>query len=167
MSFRGKRTDGHFTPGMTYFTPLGRPRAKRPRVVATDSIAVYGRIQGRPLLLTRADLEKLPMADHVPDIAAYASGETGRAVRFRAIIDLAKPRLGTLYVNFEDRRAQHRVSHFLAEIQELGWIGYSEDDDVRPGEQGGMFRLILPGIPIEYGRIGDLAGIEFADQAWV
>jgi hypothetical protein len=55
------------------------------------------------------------------------------------------------------------MSHFLTEIQELGWISYRANLDTH--EEGKPFRLILPGIPAERGRMDDVAWIEFADKA--
>jgi len=149
---------------MSFFTLLARPKAKRPRVLPPDRIAVYGRVQAGPLLLARADLERMPAEDHTPDVRAYAHGETGRAVRLKAICDLARPVPGTLYVNFKDRSGRRSISHFLAEVRDLGWIAFAAGDDVGPNAPGGAFRLILPGIPIELGRMNDLAWIEFADE---
>ncbi len=150
---------------MSFFTLLGRPNVKRPRLLAGNRFAVYGRVERGPLLLEQADLDGMPEGDHTSDVAAYARGETGKAVSLRAIIDTARPAPGTLYVNFEDRAGRHRISHFLTEVQELGWIAYAADDGVRSLEKGGPFRLILPGIQTERGRMSDLAWIEFGDEA--
>jgi len=125
---------------------------------------VFGRVQNGPFVLTRADLDRRPAEDHVPDVAAYAKGETGKAVSLKSMCDLAKPLPGTLYVNFENRTGAHCVSHFLTEVQDLGWISYEIGDEIHSGERSGTFRLILPGIPAERGRMDDLACIEFADE---
>jgi hypothetical protein len=106
----------------------------------------------------------MPAADHTPDVAAYASDETGRALCLKAICDLSRPVPGTLYMSFGDRSGAHRVSHFRAEVEALGWIAYTTEDGVRPSDQSGPFRLILPGIPPERGRMSDLAWIEFGDE---
>ena len=151
--------------GMSFFTLLGPPNVKRPRLLAGDRFAVYGRVARGPLLLGRADLDGMPSGKHTPDVAAYARGETGKALGLRAIIDSARPAPGTLYVNFEDRAGRHRISHFLTEVQDLGWIAYAAVDGIRSLEQSGPFRRILPGIPTERGRMSDLASIEFGDEA--
>lgn len=150
---------------MSFFTLLGRPNLKRPRLLAGDRLAVYGRVERGPLLLGRGDLDGMPAGNHTSDVAAYARGETGRALSLSAIVDWARPAPGTLYVNFEDRAGDHRISHFLAEVRDLGWIAYAATDGVRPLEEGGPFRLILPGIPTEHGRMSDVAWIEFGDEA--
>jgi DMSO/TMAO reductase YedYZ molybdopterin-dependent catalytic subunit len=157
-------TDDPAIPKMSFFTLLRRPRAKRPRVLAIGTLAVYGRVQNGPLVLARADLQRMPAEDHTPDVSAYAKGEAGNALRLKAIFDLARPVPGTLYMNFGNRSGGQRVSHFLAEVQELGWIAYTADGEVSPGEQGGAFRLILPGLPTGQRRMNDLAWIEFGDE---
>jgi hypothetical protein len=173
--WKGKSLGSSRTPGvvtgdrsaakMSFFTLLGRPRVRRPRILAVDRLAVYGRIQSVPLLLARSDLKRMAAEDQTPDLSAFAAGETGRALRLKAICNLADPVPGTLYVNFQSRTGGRAVSHFLTEVQELGWIAYTADGDVVPGGEGGAFRLILPGIPVERGRMSDLAWIEFADEA--
>ncbi len=100
----------------------------------------------------------------MPDVGAYAKGEAGDAVSLKSLRDLAKPFPGTLYVNFESRTGAHRASHFLTEVHDLGWIACTVEDEVRPAERGGTFRLVLPGIPMGSGRLDDLAWVECADE---
>ena len=126
---------------------------------------MFGRVQNGPLVLTRADLNRRTAEGHVPNVAAYAKGESGHSLSLRSICDLAKPFPGTLYVNFESRSGERCVSHFLTEVRDLGWIAYRKEGEIHPAERGGTFRLILPGIPTETGRMDDLAWIEFADDS--
>jgi hypothetical protein len=162
---RAGHPDDPATPKMSFFTLLGRPRARRPRVLASDRLAVYGRIQSGPLVLASADLKKMPAENRTLDVSAFAARESGAALCLKAICELARPVPGTLYVNFENRSGGRRVSHFLAEVQELGWIVYPTGDEVGPRGDGGSFRLVLPGMPVEQGRMNDLAWIEFSDES--
>jgi hypothetical protein len=133
---------------------------ERPAVLPGDGIAVFGKVKRGPLLLSRMDLEKLPGAARVPDVGAFAEHEKGKAVGFSALVAAADPLPGTLYVNFENREGTQRFSHFLAEIEDLGWIAYTG------GFEGdGPFRLILPGIHGSRARMRDLAWIEFSDDS--
>jgi hypothetical protein len=143
---------------MNFFLHKGRA-AQRPEIIPDDCIAIFGQVRDGPILLGRAQLENLPEGSCVPDVGAFAQGERGKAVGVHAVVEAAAPKPGTLYVNFENRSGSRRLSHFLTEVAELGWIAYTG------GRQAsGPFRLILPGIPGDRGRMSDLASIEFADD---
>ena len=109
--------------------------------------------------LSPRDLEHLPAAKQIPDVGVYVRGEKGKAVALSAIVAMARPDPGTLYVNFEDRSGLQRISHFVWEIEDLAWIAYE-------GLDQGRFRLLIQGLHDRRGRIADLAWIEFSDDAF-
>src|SRR5436190_1855169 len=88
--------------------------APRPRELARDCLAIYGRIAGPATVFARADLASMPAEQLTSDVGTFARGESGSAVRFRAFVDAARPLPGALYVNFEDRAGGRRLAHFLA-----------------------------------------------------
>jgi len=145
---------------------LRRSAARRPQECGRDQCAVYGRIENGPRLFSRADFRRIVGVYQTQDIAAFAQGESGPAIRLDDLIEVVKPFPGTLYVNFEDRSGRRRLSHFLAEVQGLGWIEFRGDEEADELDDRGAFRLVLPGIPGDDGRMDDLAWIEFADDPW-
>jgi hypothetical protein len=131
-------------------------------VLPADGIAVYGRARDGARVFASQDLARMPAELCTVNVAAFAQGERGPAVRLCALIDAARAVPGTLYVNFEDRARTRRLAHFLTEVVDLGWIAYGAREDAHAGD--GAFRLILPGIHGDRGHMNDLAWIELADE---
>jgi len=133
--------------------------SKRPISVPAGKLGIRGRIAKGPLVLSPRDLGHLPSAKQIPDVGVYVRGASGKAVALSAIVAMARPAPGTLYVNFVDRSGLQRISHFVWEVEDLGWIAYA-------GVDQGTFRLLVQGLHDRRGRIDDLAWIEFSDDAF-
>jgi DMSO/TMAO reductase YedYZ molybdopterin-dependent catalytic subunit len=124
-------------------------------------LRIEGDLEHGQVALGFDDLAALPAEHQVPDVGVFASGVRGAGVRLAAVIERAAPRPAARYANLSANEGRYRASLFRAVIAELAIVVYARDGRPIAREEGGPFRLVLPGFHDERRDIGALERIAF------
>src|SRR5687767_10683562 len=126
-----------------------------------DRLRITGKVE-RDLELGFDELSALPAEFQIPDVGRYADGIRGRGVRLAGVLARAGALPHPMYLNAGTREGEVRVSLFRREVEPLGIVLYAREHGPLPAEEGGPFRLILPGFHDGARDIAGLAWIEIA-----
>lgn len=143
---------------------IGRRRAARRLALAQGRLLVTGRITGGDLSLSADDCRSFPTDDQIADVGAFASGARGQGVRLQAIIDRAGVYPAAMYLNVRNRSETFAAALFRRDVERLGIVVYAFEGASLTREQGGPFRLVLPGYHDECRDIRDVAWLAFSDD---
>lgn len=138
-----------------------------PRSVASlrpskaDRLRLCGKI-ARELELGFDDLRQLPSEFQVADASCFVAGIAGAAVRLAGLLAHAQAQPHPLFVNAGTRDGAVRIAVFRQHVEPLGLVVYARDGRPLPAEEGGPFRLVLPGYHDGAGDLRDLGWIEVA-----
>jgi DMSO/TMAO reductase YedYZ molybdopterin-dependent catalytic subunit len=117
---------------------------------------------GSPAItLTPEQCAALPESAQVPDVSALVPGKSGRGVRLAAVLPKA-PRAGA-YLHVASSDPSFAVSLPLAEASNA-IVVYSLHGAPLPEQQGGPFRLLVPGHQDECVHVKQLASLEISDR---
>jgi DMSO/TMAO reductase YedYZ molybdopterin-dependent catalytic subunit len=144
---------------------VSRRRAARRLALAQGRLLVTGRITSGDLSLSAEDCRSFPTEHQIADVGAYASGARGQGVRLQAIIDRVRVYPEAMYLNVRNRSDTFSASLFRRDAEQLGIIVYALEGASLLREQGGPFRLVLPGYHDECRDISDIAWLEFSDDS--
>jgi DMSO/TMAO reductase YedYZ molybdopterin-dependent catalytic subunit len=143
---------------------VNRRRAARRLALTQGRLLVTGRIVGDDISFSPDDCRSLPTEHQIADVGAYASGVRGHGVRLQAIIDRARVYPATMYLNVRDRSGKFAASLFRRDVEQLAIVVYACEGASLAREQGGPFRLVLPGYHDECRDIPDVAWLAFSDD---
>jgi len=118
-----------------------------------------GDLEHGELALGHAELASLPREQQIEEVGAYASGLHGRGVRLAALVDRALPKPAARYVNLSADGGRFRASFFRTAVEDLAIVLYERDGRPLAREEGGPFRLVLPGSRDACREIGALEEI--------
>jgi 2-dehydropantoate 2-reductase len=111
-----------------------------PDVVRIDGAVV------QPVSLTRAALMQLPLEHHVDDVGTLMPGMKGRAVRVRGLLDIPALEIDADHVTFHSLDGKYAATLTMRQAREFGLLLYELDGAPLPGEKGGPYRLLTPGL---------------------
>ena len=127
------------------------------------SLEINGRLEGAPFTLTQDELRALPEAYQVPDVGVHVKGRKGRAVRFRALLHGRDLLDNARWIDLESTDG-FAASLPIEEIADDGLILYAVGDDALTEDEGGPFRLMIPGYRDACASVKHLGAIAFSDQ---
>lgn len=96
----------------------------------------------------------------VPDVGSRVPGRRGEAVHLGDLLGRHAPAPGSTHVTLESGDGHWSASLPVEEVAE-GWLVFALDGAPLPREQGGPFRLFLPGQGDACANVKDLARITF------
>jgi DMSO/TMAO reductase YedYZ molybdopterin-dependent catalytic subunit len=105
-------------------------------------LTVDGQVE-RPLRLTYADLNDLPVSVQVCDVSRFHPARKGDGVTLDALLDGAGVLASANYLTLHAERDDFHVSVPLREIREQGIVVYRLGSDPLGIENGGPIRLII------------------------
>lgn len=115
------------------------------------------------LELTHEQLFDAPAADQVPDIGALIPGRRGRGVRFTWIASLASPGDELVFVTLESTDGRFSATLTREEMAEAVLVHADGDRPFGP-EDGGPFRLYIPGATDRCGNVKHLGRVGFSSR---
>jgi DMSO/TMAO reductase YedYZ molybdopterin-dependent catalytic subunit len=132
-------------------------------VILMTHLSIQGLLEGAPLELSADDLRALPEAYQVPDVGEHVKGRTGRAIRFRALLHDRDLQDGARWIDLESTDG-FAASLPIEEIADDGLILYATAEAALTEDDGGPFRLMIPGYRDACASVKHLASIAFSDQ---
>lgn len=129
----------------------------------TSMFEVRGRIASGTLAFDLESCRAFPAAAQVPDVGTLVRGKKGCAVRLSAILSRARPAAEARFVNLLSSDPAFAISLPLTEIADRAVVIYAASEGPLGPEQGGPFRLLVPGHPDECVNVKQLAAIELSD----
>lgn len=145
------------------FGPFGSSIASL-RPSRPDRLRIAGLV-GRPSELAYEDLAALPAAHQIEEVASYAQGFRGRAVRVDAVLAHVDAKPEALYLNVGTRDGSRRLALFRREAGPLALIVYARDGRPLGAAEGGPFQWVLPGFHDGARELADLGWIQVAKRA--
>lgn len=141
-------------------------RAFRHVTPRPELLAIGGGVELPTSGLSLHDLAGYGSEHQVRDVGVYASnvrvgGAPIQGVRLAGLIEHVRVHPEAILVNVLSRNG-FQATLWRHEISPLAIIAYARDGDVLPGELGGPYRLLVPGLHDEAGDVWDLAVIEFS-----
>ena len=115
------------------------------------------------LELTHEQLFDAPAADQVPDIGALIPGRRGRGVRFFWVASLASPGDEFVFVTLESTDGRFSATLTREEMAEAVLVHADGDRPFGP-EDGGPFRLYIPGATDRCGNVKHLGRVGFCSR---
>lgn len=145
------------------------PKPFRYASITPGRLAIGGLIDRPNFGLTPADLAELERKYQVEDVGAFATparvhGTPLRGVRIAGLIELVGASPEALFLNAKTHGG-FSVSVWRREIERLAIVCYARGDEALAPENGGPFRLVLPGFKDEARDLWDCALIEFSHKA--
>jgi len=118
--------------------------------------------------LSWTDLAHLPEVFQVENVGAYSTparvtGAPIRGVRMQALIEMVGASPEALFVNARTHGG-FEVSVWRREIERLAIVCYARGDAPLAPEDGGPFRLVLPGFRDEARDLWDCGRLEFSHK---
>ena len=141
-----------------------RRRAAHRLALGQGRLLVTGRLAGGDLSLSSDDCRSFSTEHQIADVGAFASGVRGEGVRLAALIDRARVRPEALYLNVRNRSETFAAALFRRYVEELGIVVYAFEGAPLTSDQGGPFRLVLPGFDGESRDIHDVAMLAFSND---
>jgi DMSO/TMAO reductase YedYZ molybdopterin-dependent catalytic subunit len=135
----------------------GRDGGKAP---AGPALELAGLVDA-PQRLTVADLRALSEESQVPDVGALVPGRKGRAVKLSALLQRARPQEGAAHVSVRSQDGRFEASQPLASMM-TAVVVYGLGDGPLPDEQGGPFRLLIPGTQDPCANVKQVGRVEVA-----
>ena len=124
---------------------------------------IRGRIAS-PLALDIEGCRAFPPAAQIADAGTLVRGKQGRALRLSAILERARPAPGARFANISSSDPAFAISVPLEELAERAVVIYAAAEGPLAAQQGGPFRLLVPGHPDECVNVKQLAAIEISDK---
>lgn len=131
-------------------------------------LALGGLIERPNFAITFADLDGLPAQYQVENVGAFSTparviGEPIRGVRIAGLIEMVEASPEAMFLNARTHGG-FEVSVWRREIERLAIVCYARGDQPLAAEDGGPFRLVLPGFKDESRDLWDCALIEFSHK---
>jgi len=108
-----------------------------------DTLTLGGPCLEEELELSRADLAALDARHQVPDVGTLASGREGRALRFAALIERARPSAAARFVHVASSDGGFTANVPLEQARAGGLVLYELEGEELPRKYGGPFRLLF------------------------
>ncbi len=143
---------------MTEFLEKRSGGKPAPRTVATVGLELCGLVDS-PLRMGYEELRALPDEDQVADVSTLVPGRKGRAVKLAALLGKARPGRGAAHVAVRSADGSFEATQPLDAMAEAVVV-YALADKPLPKEQGGSFRLLIPGCPDPCANVKDVAKVE-------
>jgi 2-dehydropantoate 2-reductase len=128
---------------------------------------IKGRVAA-PLALDLASCRAFAPDAQIADAGALVRGKQGRALRLSAILARARPAADARFANILSRDPAFAISVPLDELAERAVVIYAAADGPvdapLAAQQGGPFRLLVPGHADECVNVKDLAAIELSKE---
>jgi hypothetical protein len=109
-----------------------------------------------------SECSSMPPSDRIEDVASLLPGRTGRAVRLAPFLERIGTK-GARYLNVVSQDPAFAVSIPLTEA-EGALVLYGLGEEPLPEDQGGPFRLLVPGHPDECVHVKQVALLELSDR---
>jgi enoyl-CoA hydratase len=129
-----------------------------PRTVAMVGLELAGLVDAATKL-GYEELRALPDEDQVADVSTLVPGRKGRAVKLSALLARARPGRGAAHVAVRSADGSFEATQPLDAVREA-LVVYALADGPLPKEQGGPFRLLIPGCPDPCANVKDVAKVE-------
>lgn len=147
------------------------PKPFRHAQTMSGRLALGGLIDRPNFGLTFADLAELDGRFQVSDVGAFSTparvrGAPIRGVRIAGLMDLVGTSPEALFVNARTHGG-FEVSVWRREVERLAIVCYARGDAPLAAEDGGPFRLVMPGFRDEARDLWDCAQIEFSHKRGV
>lgn len=130
----------------------------------SPTLTVEGLIEGAPLSLTIHDLEALDTEAQVLRVEDLVPGRVGRGVKFRALFDGPGLLENARWVELESSDETFVASLPIEEVASEGVIWFAGPDGPLTAEDGGPFRLLIPGYRDACANLKYLGRICFMDR---
>ncbi len=129
-----------------------------------DLLAVNGLV-GRPLQLSRTDLEQLDASQQIADVSELGANRRGRAVRIAGILELAEVDPVATHLGLHGTRDDFHASIPLVPVINRGVLIFALDDEPLSVAQGGPFRFFIPDhAACHLDEIDECANVKFLDR---
>jgi DMSO/TMAO reductase YedYZ molybdopterin-dependent catalytic subunit len=132
--------------------------------MAISTLHVEGLIAGAPLLYSSADLEALDVNAQITDLGEHVPGRAGRGVLFRALFDVRGLLENARWVELSSEEGDFVVSLPIEEVADQGLLWYAGTEGFLTSDDGGPFRLLIPGYRDACANLKHLAHICFMDR---
>ncbi len=133
-----------------------------PAPMSETTLRVGGACEAGDLELTYADCEAAAEEHKIPDLGSVLPDRQGTAIRFRALIERARPHADVAFVNVASSDGSFTASLPVEELAEKGIVLYALDDEPLPETYGGPFRLFLADSEDCSVNVKFLGSVEFA-----
>lgn len=121
-------------------------------------VAVGGLVEGE-VAFGYEDLRALPDEDQVADVGALVPGRKGRAARLAALLRRARPRREVAHVAVRSADGRFEATQPLEAVADA-LVVYALGDRPLPADQGGPFRLLIPGCQDPCANVKQVAALE-------
>jgi len=127
-------------------------------------LKVSGEVES-PRDLTFADLAGMPTEQQVIDVSRIVPGRKGDAVKFAAILELAKPTATAKYLGLHSSTDDFHASIPLSAVAERALVIYRLDGQPLPVKAGGPVRFFIPDFAACHTEeIDECANVKFVDR---
>ncbi len=100
----------------------------------------------QPIHFTRRILGQLPSNLQVEDLGTVMPGMSGKALRVKALLDVATLNPGVDHVTFYSQDGNYSACLTLQQAKDFGMLWYEQSGAAVPSDRGGPFRLVTPGL---------------------
>lgn len=127
-------------------------------------LQVTGEVES-PLHLSFDDLAALPADQQVSDVSRLVPGRKGDAVRFSALLKLAKQKPAARYLGLHSSTDNFHASIPLAAVADRALVIYRLDGQPLPAKSGGPVRFFIPDFAACHtDEIDECANVKFVDR---
>ena len=127
-------------------------------------LKVSGEVES-PRDLTFADLAGMPTEQQVIDVSRIVPGRKGDAVKFAAILELAKPKATAKYLGLHSSTDDFHASIPLAAVADRALVIYRLDGQPLPAKAGGPVRFFIPDFAACHTHeVDECANVKFVDH---